>query len=278
MDNLRFDVINDNISIIQSKHGLTFTTDAYLLSAFVKKPKGKYRRMAELGAGTGVVSLLCAVRGRADEITAIEIQERFFDIMKRNIESNRLLHAVKPVCADVRNVNEQTLDGQFDAVFTNPPYMRAGSGKKNCYDEAAIARHEVYGGLHDFCAAAGRLCRFGGDFYIVYRPERLAELFYELRICGFEPKTLTLMHPEEGAPPSLIFCSAKRGGHQGGLCIMPPLFVYKHDRGTQTETEVFRRIYETGSFPEYDSRGRLILSKKPDCNMFGQEGRLETDK
>ena len=62
---LRLDRINDDITLVQSKRGLTFTTDAYLLSSFVRRPQGKFGRLLELGAGTGVVSLLLAARTRS---------------------------------------------------------------------------------------------------------------------------------------------------------------------------------------------------------------------
>ena len=71
---------------------------------------------------------------------------------------------------------------------------------------------------------------------------------HELHICGFEPKKLTLLYPDADSEPSLLFCAARRGGKPGGLRITPPLFIY--ERGTRTETEAFRKIYDTGSFPE----------------------------
>lgn len=248
MTDLREDKINDDITLLQSKNGLTFTTDAYLLSAFVRRPAGRFGSAVELGAGTGVISLLLAARNRADRIVAVEVQEHFYNIMQQNIVRNGYTDVITPVLGDVRAQNEQRLGGQFDAVFANPPYLRAGSGFENAHDEANIARREVYGGLSDFCAAAGRLCRHGGTFFVVYRPERMAELMNELHRCGFEPKQLTLLYADADSSPSLLFCAARRGGKPGGLIITPPLFVY--ERGTRTETETFRKIYETGRFPE----------------------------
>ena len=245
-ENERIDKINDDITLIQSKNGLTFTTDAYLLSAYVRRPAGKSVRLLELGAGTGVVSLLLASRGRADKIVALEVQEKFAEIMTRNVENNGFSDIIEPVCMDVRDAAEKDL-GMFDAVFSNPPYMRAGSGFESAHGEANIARREVFGGLHDFCAAAGRLCRFGGMFYVVYRPERFAELCSELRSCGFEPKAATFLHPDADKRPSLVFVTARRGG-AAGMIVTQPLFAY--ERGTRNETETFRSIYDTGSFPD----------------------------
>lgn len=54
----RIDEINEYLSVIQKKDGLTFTSDAYLLAAFVS---GKHRRCAIWGA-VRALSLCCAPR------------------------------------------------------------------------------------------------------------------------------------------------------------------------------------------------------------------------
>ena len=56
----RLDAVNENLRLIQKTDGLTYGTDAFLLSAYPPpEPRG---RAVELGAGTGIVSLLCAAR------------------------------------------------------------------------------------------------------------------------------------------------------------------------------------------------------------------------
>ena len=64
--------INDSLSLFSLDGSLDFGTDAYLLSAYIKKATGG--RFAELGAGNGVISMLCAARDKAKHITAFEIQ------------------------------------------------------------------------------------------------------------------------------------------------------------------------------------------------------------
>jgi hypothetical protein len=61
-DDERLDYINEDLSLIQLKRGLTFGTDAYLLSAFVRERSG---RGADLGSGTGVASLLCLTKNKS---------------------------------------------------------------------------------------------------------------------------------------------------------------------------------------------------------------------
>lgn len=78
--------INDDITLLQNPGSLAFGTDAYLLSAYLRHaPK---QTACELGAGSGVVSLLAAARGRFSHITAVEIQEPLASLAAYNVEKN----------------------------------------------------------------------------------------------------------------------------------------------------------------------------------------------
>ena len=72
-DNERINEINENLKLIEKKDGLTFGTDAYLLSAFL--PKRQNQTYAELGCGTGVISLLASSRKKCRHVYAFEVQK-----------------------------------------------------------------------------------------------------------------------------------------------------------------------------------------------------------
>ena len=59
----RLDEVNDDLKLIQSKDGLTFGTDAYLLAAYMSEMR--VDTAVELGGGTGIISLLTATHERA---------------------------------------------------------------------------------------------------------------------------------------------------------------------------------------------------------------------
>ena len=67
--------INDDLNLIQNENGLTFGTDAYLLSAFTMGGRNKIG--ADLGSGTGIIPLLLSSREKAAKIYAVEVQESF---------------------------------------------------------------------------------------------------------------------------------------------------------------------------------------------------------
>jgi len=245
-DDERINDINDKLKLIEKKNGLTFGTDAYMLSAFIRAQKKA--RAAELGSGTGIISLLCAAREKFSHITAIEIQSEFSSLAERNILLNSLTDKITPLCADIREVDSQSTFGELDVVFSNPPYMSKDSGKRNLADEKHIARHEVCGNINDFCKSAERLLKFGGLFYCVYRPDRLCDLICSLRNNNLEPKKITFICADTKTPPSIVLIEAKKGASPS-LALTKSIYIYKdtNENGQRIMTEEADMIYKTGA-------------------------------
>ena len=234
--------INENLRIIQSNGGLKFGTDSYLLSAFIKKnQKGA---AADLGSGTGVVSLFAAARCKYDPIYALEIQKKFTVLTLRNAALNNFVKIIRPICADVREVSSHLPAESCRAVFSNPPYMKPGSGKNSSEGEMNIARREIHGTIDDFVCAAAYLLKFSGSFFTVYRPERLAELFSSLKKYSLEPKRMITVYPDVSSAPSLILVEAKKGAAPS-LKIARPLIVYRDTKEVKDRkyTEDMERVY-----------------------------------
>ena len=219
-DNERVDSVNDSLSLIQKPDGLTFGTDALLLAGYIS---GKYSCGAELGGGSGIISMLLLTRNKISRCTAYEVQKEYAELIARNAEYNSLSDRLSSVSADIRDLPATE---SFDIVFTNPPYMKSTSGKSNVSDKKAIARHEVFGDIRDFTAAASRLLKFGGAFYAVYRPDRLTDIICAMRECSIEPKRVTFVHADTDSEASMVLIEGKRGG-KSGMQLTKPLIIYK---------------------------------------------------
>ena len=209
----RIDPVNERITLIQKKDGLTFGTDAYLLSAFIKP--ALHADAAELGTGTGIISLLLAARNKVRSVVAIELQPDYASLASRNVTLNRFKDKIEVRAADIRDCTPASLGREFDIVFSNPPYMRPSSGPPAGNPGRNAARHETAGGIGDFSAAAGRLLKYGGLFYLVYRPDRLSDLMAGLRASHLEPKRMTFVHADTVSPPSIVLVEAKKGASAG---------------------------------------------------------------
>ncbi|MBQ8249617.1 MAG: methyltransferase [Clostridia bacterium] len=235
--------VNDGLKLIQKQDGLTFGTDAYLLAAYVRRQTRA--RAADLGSGTGIMPLLLLSRKKVAHVHAVELQSDFADIIGRNAELNGFDGLLTPHLADVRDIKTEDFGGTVDVVLSNPPYMKV-TGKANESERKNIARHEVAGGITDFCNAAGRILKHGGLFYTVWRPDRLCELMDALAGAGLEVKRMTFVHSRVDLPPCLVLCEAKKGA-ASGVYVTPPLVMYSS--GT-VYTDTLTKIYETGDFDE----------------------------
>ena len=178
----QLDTVNEQLRLIRRKNGLTFGTDAYLLAAFVRSQPRE--RAVDLGSGTGILSLLLCARNKVRSVIAAEVQPVFAELTERNAALNGMADRIRVFAGDVRTLGLRDTDGEVGLVLSNPPYLRAGSGRPNRETEKEIARHEVAGGIADFCAAAGRVLRTGGRFCVVWKPERLRELFSAMENQG----------------------------------------------------------------------------------------------
>ena len=243
----RLDEINHGIRLIQNTNGLTFGTDALLLAAFL--PCTPLGAAAELGGGTGVISLLVLKTRALSHIDCIEVQQDYAALIARNAALNGLGDRLSVHAADLRDYaapGERC--GRLDTVFSNPPYMPP-TGKENRAPEKQAARHEVFGGISDFVRAAARLLRYGGRFFCVYRPDRLIDLLAALRENRLEPKRMTFVHADGQTPPSMVLVEALSGG-KCSLRVTPPLFIYRdHDARPREYSAAMQYVLDEGKFP-----------------------------
>ena len=212
------------------------STDTFLLGDFVRLHRGD--RVCDLGAGTGLLGLLLLARQAELSVTDVEIQADACDLARRTAEINGLGDRVSVVQADLRDLSRLPRSA-FDAVVSNPPYFAPGSGAVSENSARSAARSEVLCTLEDVCAAAARLLTFGGRFSLVFRPDRLAELFALLQKHRLEPKRLRFVHHTASAAPSLLLLESRLGG-KPGLTVEPPLLM-KDAQGS--DTAELRRVY-----------------------------------
>ena len=248
----KIDEVNEKIKLIQKTRGLTFGTDAFLLASYVKP-----RRMgiaAEFGCGTGIISLLVQSKDRFKRVDAYEIQPDFAELAERNIRLNRFEEKICVQCADVTDKSVFDLAGRYDAVFMNPPYMKTTSGKRNVSEAKNIARHEVHGGIADFCASASAILKTGGNLYVVWRPDRLSELVLAMCGAGIPPKSMTFVHADENTPPSIVLVGGKKGS-AADMKITPPLILHSPEKSERRVlSEKAAKIYDTMDFYSVYSR------------------------
>ena len=214
----------------QSEH-FRFGTDSVLLGNFVNLSGAK--RAADLGCASGVILLLMLSRNNTLHVTGLEINADAAALAEENMRHNNLSERSTILLGDIRNVRTMLKSGSFDVVVSNPPYYAVTTGEVSPDADRAKARGEVACTLDDLCAAASFLCRWDGKFAVVYRPDRLPELFEAMRKHGIEPKRMRIVCHNVSSVPSLVLVEGRRGGKPGMR--LEKVLLLKEPDGTDTE-------------------------------------------
>ena len=157
-------MLRKDLRILQPAHGYRFTLDAVLLATFVKTKRSD--AILEIGAGTGVVSILIAGSTGYYSLSAVEIQSELAQLCRKNFENNNLKNAVVHE-EDVKKIDRLFSRESFDLIYCNPPYRKIGTGRLNPSTEKAIARHEIKMKLQDIFECADRFLKPDGRLALI---------------------------------------------------------------------------------------------------------------
>ena len=220
------DLERNGYRIIQNEKNFCFGMDAVLLSGFIRA--GKKDRFIDLGTGTGIIPILVRAKTPCRDLTGLEIREDSCDMAARSVELNGLEGDIRIVKGDICKAGEIFGKGSFDVVSSNPPYIKAQGGLINPDEGKALARHEIKCTFEDVARETAALLKEGGKFFLVHRPERLAEIIFTLRTYKLEPKRLKMVHSYADSEACLFLLEASKGG-RSGMKIEKPLIIYKEE-------------------------------------------------
>lgn len=207
------------------------STDSMLLAHFVRLRKNA--RVLDLGSGCGTLGLLLCARNEGCTVTGLEISQSAHAAAKENISRNGLSLRLKSICADLRNLPED-FTGRFHCCVSNPPYFSGGPASLT----APLARRDDCCSPEELCRTAAKALQYGGDFYLVHKPEKLAQLIACGAAAGLEAKNLTLVRHKEGGPITLILLQMRKGG-KPGLQIQEHCLFDSHGDATDYYREVY---------------------------------------
>lgn len=218
----------NGIKLLQPDGQFRLGTDSVACAAFARFSKGS--RIADLGCGSGALALMLLANDPTCHVTGIELQEAAARAAEENARYNEVDFTV--LHGDLRQIRTLLPAGSMDGCISNPPYFPVGSGQA-AFGSLAQARSEETCSLAQLTEAAAWLLPTGGKFCLVHRPERLADLIWELRSRSLEPKRLQFVRHSAKSPVSLVLLEARKGG-KPGLSYEPEL-ILQHEDGSPTE-------------------------------------------
>ena len=198
-----------NKKMIIDENGLKITQDAILLSEFIKKYfntkyKNKEKKtILEIGAGQGIITLLLSKIEIFEKIFAVEIQKDIFEILKKNIKINNLEEKITSINEDIK-----TIKGEYDFIFSNPPYKKINSGKLPENEAEQISKYEILLTLEELFYEIKRLLKNYGEFFVIVPDDRLNDVFryiytnkmniLSIEINKYKKLNLVIVHGKKG--------------------------------------------------------------------------------
>ncbi len=207
------------------------STDSIALSGFARLPK--QANILDLGSGCGTLGLLLCAKDPGCKVTGIEVDEKAHQTALQNAHRNNISARLTSICADLRSVSSLFASGSFQVCISNPPYFSAAQESAN-----SKARHEQLCTLEDLFTAAQWAVQYGGDFFLVHKPERLSEICACAANHKLEPKRLLLLRHKLTDPISLVLLQCRKGAKPG--LIIEEAYLQEADG---QPSEYYRRLY-----------------------------------
>ncbi len=195
------------LQIIQNKNLYCFTSDSVILANFLQAKKNDF--VVEIGTGCGVISILSQAKNDLSKIVAFEIQPQMAQLAERNVTLNKLGEKIEIICDDVQNFEKYFGAGKADVIFCNPPYFKPTNFPQT--DVNKIAKEEVMLSCEQLAAAAAKMLKSGGSFYVCYPAERCTELVCTLQKHQLCTKELFFTENGKGKVKTIFLKAVKNG-------------------------------------------------------------------
>ena len=216
--------LHNGFTLELSTGAFPLSTDSVVLSDFVRLPKNA--SVLDLGSGCGTLGLMLCAKDPGCTVTGVELDPAAHQMALHNAQVNQISHRLTSICGDLSVV--PITPGSFSCAVSNPPYFSAGPESKT----TPLARREDFCSVDTLMATAAKALKFGGDFFLVHRPERLAELCATAGRYHLEAKRMLLLRHKPDTPVNLICIQFRKGAKPGLIWDEKTLF---HSDGAPTD-------------------------------------------
>ncbi len=147
--------------VSHDKSSMKVGTDAVLLAALVEM--SEYNSILDIGCGSGVISLMCAQKSRA-QISAIDIDKDSVEQAHENFESSKWNSRLKVSECSVQEYAKLP-EQKFDLLISNPPFFE--NALKSPLESRNKARHNDTLSSEDLLHSARQLLLAHGKLAII---------------------------------------------------------------------------------------------------------------
>lgn len=162
-------------SVRHDRCAMKVGTDGVLIGAWARGG----RRLLDIGAGTGLVSLMLAQRFPSATVEGLEIDAEAAEQCQENMAASPFADRVRVYASAFQNF---VPDAPYDAIVSNPPYFL--NGMKNNDESRAAARHSDVTFFKDFFSFSKHWLRPSGEVSLVLPADGVDEVSAEAYLKG----------------------------------------------------------------------------------------------
>lgn len=114
----------------------------YMVDLLVQEFRGKIQRVLDVGTGSGVILLSLLNSGVGKTGVGVDISDEALRVANINAQKLRLKHRASMIKSD----RLTKVEGMFDLIVSNPPYIKASSHKSLVH--VSVDKHEPHQALY----------------------------------------------------------------------------------------------------------------------------------
>jgi tRNA1Val (adenine37-N6)-methyltransferase len=170
-------------------------TDGILLGAWSELEGAQ--RILDIGAGSGLLSLMAAQRNASALIEAVEIDEPSAQQAAENFQKSKWSARLSILNTDARDfARREESRAAYDVILCNPPFFRAGS--KSPDPARGGARHQTGLSCDALLEGVSRMLTSQGRLNVIF-PAADSEVWIAAgAAAGLSPKRITRVRPLPG--------------------------------------------------------------------------------
>ena len=232
--------LSGKVHLRQPRDGYRVGTDAVMLAASIntgvvsKEQTSRHaeqsKRLLDMGAGVGGISLAICQRCADVHITAVEKDQASFDLLSYNISVNDQTAVIRPHLGNVLAL-PPVLRGSFDHVFANPPFHH-GTDLPSSSRRRREAHYADEAALSDWIASALWAVKLKGRVSCIVRADRTDQVIRGLSDGGAGEVLLYPLWSYRNSPAIRMIITA-RAGVKGAMAMLPGLVLH-HPSGALT--------------------------------------------
>ncbi|MBO7317696.1 MAG: methyltransferase [Bacteroidales bacterium] len=180
-------------------------TDSVLLGAWASLPAQGH--ILDIGAGTGILSLMVAQRSHEAIITAIEIDPSASLQARENVARSPWPNRVSVVNEDFTRI-ANSIEQPFNAIISNPPYFEQSLLSPDA--ARTTARHTTTLRYEDIFRLARAIITPDGNLSLVIPANLYQEVNRTAMLYGWGASRLTMVRTTPRKEPKRALCEWRR--------------------------------------------------------------------